>query len=62
MKKTYLQPATRTVIVDTQRLMDTWSIESDDLNYGGTGSDNFYRSRRRSVWGDDDDWDELTGI
>ena len=57
MKKRYMQPATAVIAVNTQRLMDNWSVQGDDVSGGGTSQDNFYRVRHKSVWGDDDDWD-----
>ncbi|MBQ8096947.1 MAG: hypothetical protein IJ243_07685 [Prevotella sp.] len=57
MKKTYMQPSTTLVTLSTQRLMDTWSVTGTDVTGGGTSSDNFYRVRSKSVWGDEDDED-----
>ena len=49
MKKTYIQPATRTIILQPQSI-----ISSSDLTYGGSGNANVGRS---SEWrfGDDDE-------
>lgn len=55
MKKNYIQPATTTVDLHLQPLMDLWSVESDDVSGGGTSKDNFYRVRTKSLWDDDEE-------